>query len=348
MARDALAPVCYFQPQTAMPTRISVLGDGAWGTAIALVLARLPEHVVTLWSAREENGRILRERRENVRLLPGVPIPESVQLTTDIRLAADADLLVAAVPTVYLRATFAQVAKNLPRDRPVLSLAKGMENGTFLRPTEILAEILGTERLAVLSGPSHAEEVSRGQPTSVVVASTDLDLARWIQQHFRAEFFRVYTNLDVVGVELGGALKNVIGIAAGIGDGLGLGDNAKAALLTRGLAEMARFGVALGAEHQTFYGLAGLGDLVTTCISPHGRNHRVGVRLGQGEKLAPILSSMLMVADGVFTARSVHERATRMGLDMPITAEIYRVLYEDKDPRVAVTDLMLRRPRGEV
>ena len=196
--------------------------------------------------------------------------------------------------------------------------------------------------MAVLSGPSHAEEVSRGLPTSVVAASDDLELARWVQQHFSTDRFRVYTNLDVIGVELAGALKNVIGIAAGISDGLGFGDNAKSALLTRGLVEMARFGVALGAEPQTFFGLAGLGDLITTCVSPHGRNRHVGERLARGERLADILAGMKMVAEGVYTARSVHERATRMGIAMPITAEVYRVLYEDKDPRAAVNDLMVR------
>jgi glycerol-3-phosphate dehydrogenase (NAD(P)+) len=331
-----------------MRTSFAVLGDGAWGTAIALLLAQDPRHRVTLWSAREDSGRVLRERRENVRLLPGVPIPEAVELTTDVARAVDgADLWVMAIPTVYLRATLARVAPALRPAAPVLSLAKGLENETFLRPTEIVTEVLGVRRVAVLSGPSHAEEVSRGLPTSVVAASTDLGLARQVQQAFATERFRVYTNLDPVGVELGGALKNVIGIAAGISDGLGFGDNAKSALLTRGLVEMTRFGVALGAEPQTFAGLAGLGDLITTCVSRHGRNRRVGERLGRGERLADILGGMSMVAEGVYTARSVHERAARMGIDMPITAEVYRVLYEGKDPRAAVDDLMLRAPKGE-
>lgn len=331
-----------------MPTQFAVLGDGAWGTAIALLLARNPRHRVILWSAREENGRILRERRENVRLLPGVPIPESVELTTDIAHAAGgADLWIAAIPTVYLRDTLRRVAPALRDDRPVLSLAKGLEIDTFLRPTEIIRQVLGVGHVAVLSGPSHAEEVSRGMPASLVAASADLDLARWLQQCFSSERFRIYTSLDVVGVELAGALKNVVGIAAGISDGLGFGDNAKSALLTRGLVEMARFGVALGADHETFFGLAGMGDLITTCISRHGRNRQVGERLARGEKLAGILASMSMVAEGVYTARSVHQRATRMDIEMPITAEVYRVLYEDKDPRTAVDDLMTRQPRSE-
>jgi glycerol-3-phosphate dehydrogenase (NAD(P)+) len=331
-----------------MSTKFAVLGDGAWGTAIALLLAQNSRHRVVLWSAREENARILRERRENLRLLPGVPIPPAVELTTDIEQASTgADAYIAATPTVYLRETLTRIKSALAKDRPVISLAKGLENQTFLRPTQIANQVLGSEEVAVLSGPSHAEEVSRGLPTTVVAASADPDLARWIQQHFSSERFRVYTNQDTVGVELAGALKNIIGIAAGISDGLGFGDNAKAALLTRGLVEMARFGVAMGAEHQTFYGLAGMGDLITTCVSRHGRNRRVGERLAGGEKLAQILNSMSMVAEGVFTTRSVHDKAGRMEIEMPITSEIYRVLYEDKDPLQAVSDLMLREPRSE-
>jgi len=331
-----------------MTTTFAILGAGAWGTAIGLVLAKNAAHRVRLWSARPENARLLQERRENVRLLPGVAIPATIQLTTDIREAvAAADLLIAAIPTVHLRTALEAIAAAVPADRPILSLAKGLENQSFLRPTEILRQLLRVRHVAVLSGPSHAEEVARNLPTSVVVASSDLDLARWIQQHFSTDRFRVYTNLDVIGVELAGALKNVIGIAAGISDGLDCGDNAKAALLTRGLAEMTRFGVAHGAEPQTFAGLAGVGDLIATCMSRHGRNRQVGECLAKGEQMAQILARMTMVAEGVFTARSVHERATRMGLGMPITAEVYRVLYENKNPRAAVNDLMLREPKPE-
>jgi glycerol-3-phosphate dehydrogenase (NAD(P)+) len=331
-----------------MPIQFAVLGDGAWGTAIALLLAQKKEHKVILWSAREENAQILREQRENVRLLPGVPIPETVALTTDIDEAVTgADLYIAAIPTVYLRQTLTPTRPALRKDVPVLSLAKGMENGTFLLPSEIVRQLLGSSRVAVLSGPSHAEEVSRGCPTTVVVAGLDEDLSRWIQERFGTERFRVYTNGDLIGVELAGALKNVIGLAAGISDGLGFGDNAKAALLTRGLVEMARFGIALGAQQQTFFGLAGLGDLITTCVSRHGRNRRVGERLARGEKLPDILASTSMVAEGVYTARSVHEKAIRMNIAMPITSEVYRVLYQDKDPLAAVNDLMLRQPTSE-
>ncbi len=332
-----------------MVTKIAVLGDGAMGTTCALLLARKPEHHVVLWSAREQNARILRERRENVRLLPGVPIPPSIHLTTDIEQAqAGAELLVLAIPTVYLRQTLTPIAPVLCRERPpVVSVAKGLEMDTFLRPTEIIREVLGERPLAALSGPSHAEEISRGLPASVVVASRDAALASWIQTLFSDDRFRVYTNADLLGVELAGALKNIIGLAAGISDGLGFGDNAKSALLTRALVEIIRFGVAHGAERATFFGLAGIGDMITTCISPHGRNRRVGELLGQGQKLADILAGMAQVAEGVYTTRSVHDQAAKMGLDMPITAEVYRVLYEDKDPSQAVQDLMLREPRPE-
>jgi glycerol-3-phosphate dehydrogenase (NAD(P)+) len=331
-----------------MPIPFAILGAGAWGTAIGLVLAKDPAHQVRLWSARPENAKLLHERRENVRLLPGVPIPHSVHLTTDIVDAVrGAELLICAIPTVHLRTTLERIARSVPRDRPVLSLAKGLENASFLRPSEILRQVLAVSDVAVLSGPSHAEEVSRNLPTSVVVAGSDLPLARWIQQRFSTDRFRVYTSLDVVGVELAGALKNVIGIAAGISDGLGFGDNAKAALLTRGLAEMTRFGVAHGAEASTFPGLAGMGDLITTCMSRHGRNRHVGECLAKGAKLPQILQGMTMVAEGIFTTRSVYERAQRLGLSMPIVAEVYRTLYEDKDPLAAVNDLMLREPTRE-
>jgi glycerol-3-phosphate dehydrogenase (NAD(P)+) len=326
----------------------AVLGAGGWGTAIAVVLAQDPRHRVTLWSARPEHAAPLLTRRENVRFLPGVPIPESIQLTTQISQATrGADLLITAIPTIYLRETLRRVAGEVPKSCPILSLTKGLEIATFLRPTEILAQTLGDHPFAVLSGPSHAEEVARGLPTTLVAASQDMELARWVQQRLSTERFRVYTNQDLIGVELAGALKNIIGIAAGINDGLGFGDNSKSALLTRGLAEMARFGVALGADQPTFWGLAGMGDLITTCASRHGRNRQVGVRLGQGEKPADILASMTMVAEGVYTTRSVHDKAAQMGIPMPITTEVYRVLYEQKDPKQAVSDLMLREPKGE-
>jgi glycerol-3-phosphate dehydrogenase (NAD(P)+) len=329
-----------------MSVKFAILGDGAWGTAVAIHLAQNPDHRVFLWSARADNGRLLQQRRENVRLLPGVAIPPEVELTTDIKDTAGADLWITAIPTLYLRETVKRAAA-LAGTTPVLSLTKGLENETFLRPSEILSEVLGPRPVAVLSGPSHAEEVSRGLPTTLVAACRDIDLSVWVQERFSTNRFRVYTNQDVIGVELGAAVKNIIGIAAGINDGLALGDNAKSALITRGLVEMARFGVALGADHHTFFGLAGLGDLITTCISPHGRNRRVGQQLGAGARLPDIVAGMSMVAEGVSTARSVHEKALKLGIEMPITAEVFRVLYENKDPRRAVTDLMMRDPTSE-
>ena len=312
-----------------------------------MVLAQDSNHHVALWSARPENAT-WHARRENVRLLPGVQIPAGILLTTDIRQAVEgAELLVIAIPTVHLRATLGRIAAEIPRATPLLSLVKGLENHTFRRPTEIAFEVLGPRPVATLSGPSHAEEVSRGLPTTLVVASEDLTLAQWVQQSFATDRFRIYTNLDLAGVELAGALKNVIGIAAGINDGLGLGDNSKSALLTRGLAEMARFGVALGAHSQTFWGLAGMGDLITTCISRHGRNRAVGERLGKGEKLADIQASTATIAEGVSTARSVYEKATSMQIPMPICTEVYRVLHESKNPRAAVGALMQRELRSE-
>ena len=330
-----------------MPTTFAILGSGGWGTAIAVLLAQKGGYEVRLWSAHAEAARHLKETRENARLLPGVRIPDSVTITDDPAIAvAGADCWVTAIPTAYLRATIARFSLLRSADVPLVSLTKGLEVGTFHRPTEILGEVLKTDRLAVLSGPSHAEEVARGLPTSVVVAAADLELAVWVQQHFGTDRFRVYTNADSLGVELAGALKNVIGIAAGVCDGLGFGDNAKAALLTRGVVEMTRFGVAHGAEHETFHGLAGMGDLITTCFSPHGRNRRLGYRLGKGEPLADVLAGP-QVAEGVLTSRSVFERTTRMGLDMPIMTGVYRVLHEGQPPLAAVQDLMTRRQKQE-
>jgi glycerol-3-phosphate dehydrogenase (NAD(P)+) len=331
-----------------VPTTIAVLGDGGWGTAVALLLARSPDHRVRLWSARPESAAGLRQNRENVRYLPGVPIPESVQLVTDPAAAVEgADLWVEAIPTVHLRNTLGRFRDLGGATVPVVSLTKGIELSTFRRPSEIIGDVLGTERVVALSGPSHAEEVARGMPTSVVVAGADPALTTWVQGLFVTDRFRVYTNPDLVGVELAGALKNVIGIAAGICDGLGFGDNAKSALLTRGLVEMTRFGMALGAEHDTFQGLAGVGDLITTCFSPHGRNRRVGERLGRGETLTQIQATMPAVAEGVTTAKSVHERTRPLELEMPITTVVYRVLYEGASPADGVTELMSRRSGSE-
>jgi len=330
-----------------MPTTFAILGSGGWGTAIAVLLAQNPQHRVRLWSAHAEVARQLRDTRENARLLPGVSLPESLKITDVPAEATEgADCWVTAIPTAYLRATLTQFVP-IRSNAPVISLTKGLEVGTFRRPSEIIGELLGTGRnIAVLSGPSHAEEVVRGMPTSVAVAAADLNLAVWVQERFGTDRFRVYTNGDLIGVELAGALKNVVGIAAGVCDGLGFGDNAKAALLTRGMVEMTRFGVAHGAEPATFSGLAGIGDLITTCFSPHGRNRRVGYRLGKGEPLTAVLAGP-QVAEGVYTSRSVYDRVTQMRLDAPIMTAVYRVLHEGQNPLVAVQDLMTRQQKQE-
>jgi glycerol-3-phosphate dehydrogenase (NAD(P)+) len=328
-------------------TTFAVLGSGGWGTAIAVLLAQNPGHRVRLWGAHAETVERIRNDRENARLLPGVRIPDEVEITDDAATAVEgADCWVTAIPTAFLRDTIGRFARVRRADVPVVSLTKGLEVGTFRRPTEIIGETLRAWRLAVLSGPSHAEEVAKGLPTSVVAAAGDLRLAMWVQERFGTDRFRVYTNEDLVGVELAGALKNVIGIAAGVCDGLGFGDNARAALLTRGMVEMTRFGVSLGADASTFAGLAGIGDLITTCFSPHGRNRRVGYRLGKGEPLADVLAGP-QVAEGVFTSKSVHERATKMGIEAPIMTGVYQMLHEGKPPLAVVQDLMTRRQRDE-
>ncbi len=330
-----------------MPTTFAILGSGGWGTAIAVLLAQNPEHRVRLWSAHADVARQLQDARENVRLLPGVPLPPALQISDDPHEATEgADCWVTAIPTAFLRDTLSCFVP-LESKAPVISLTKGIEVGTFRRPSEIIAELLGAGRnIAVLSGPSHAEEVVRGMPTSVAVAADDLNLAVWVQQRFGTDRFRVYTNGDLIGVELAAALKNVVGIAAGVCDRLGFGDNAKAALLTRGMVEMTRFGVAHGAGTATFSGLAGIGDLITTCFSPHGRNRRVGYRLGKGEPLAAVLAGP-QVAEGVYTSRSVYDRVTQMRLDAPIMTAVYRVLHEGQNPLAAVQDLMTRRQKQE-
>lgn len=326
---------------------ILVIGDGAWGTTLAALLSRKGERV-TLWSAFPEYAEILRRTRQNAKFLPGVAIPEAVRIVSrDSGALGPFDLAVAAVPTQFIRPTLEESAAQFGRPGAVVSVAKGIENETLERPTEILAEALAPKRLAVMSGPSHAEEVARDLPTTVVAASSDAAFAAEVQRAFSTERFRVYTSTDVAGVELAGALKNVIALAAGICDGLGFGDNSKAALLTRGLVEIARLGEALGARRSTFAGLAGMGDLITTCYSPFGRNLAVGRAVGKGEKLADILARMEQVAEGVPTTRSAHSLARRLGVEMPITEQVYLILFENKSPRRGVVDLMQRELKPE-
>jgi glycerol-3-phosphate dehydrogenase (NAD(P)+) len=331
-----------------MSSRVTVIGGGAMGTACAIVLSENPDQQVSLWARNPDHAAEMAETRENQRLLPGVSIPSPITITSDITTAvADSDLLVMAVPTAFLRDCLNDISPALNNDRPVVSVIKGIENETFLRPSEIIGEVLGSRAVVSLSGPSHAEEITRRLPATVVAASGDLALARRVQQTFTTDRFRVYTNVDIIGVELAAALKNVIAIAAGICDGLGYGDNAKSALMTRGLVEMTRFGTSLGALPETFAGLAGMGDLITTCVSPYSRNRKVGERLGAGETLDQILQSMEAVAEGVWTTRSVHELAEQQGIDMPITAEVFRVLFEGKPALEATDSLMMRPPRNE-
>ena len=329
-----------------MPT-LAILGSGGWGTALAVVLGQRPEHRVRLWSYRGDVADRLNRLRENTQQLAGVRIPDAVDITASVEDATrGADVWITAIPTAYLRSTLKLFHKVAEPGTPVVSLTKGIEIETFRRPSEIIRRELGMPRVVVLSGPSHAEEVARGGPTSLVAASEDAALAAWVQLHVGSDRLRVYTNSDLIGVELAGALKNVLAIAAGICDGLNFGDNAKAALLTRGLVEMQRFGVTHGADPATFHGLAGIGDLMTTCFSPHGRNRRVGERLARGEKLEALLAGP-QVAEGIFTAKSVYERLTRAGLEAPILQGVYRVLYEGQSPREAVDELLGRPQRGE-
>ena len=331
-----------------MTTKIAILGGGAMATACAILLAEHPDQKVSIWARNPEYANQMQRDRENRRLLPGVLLPENISITSDLeRALSDAEYLVAAIPTQFLRSTLVKVKPLLKQPRPVISVIKGIENETFLRPSEIINDVLGNNGVVALSGPSHAEEVARRLPATVVAASGDLGLARQVQRMFNTQRFRVYTNLDLIGVELAGALKNVIAIAAGISDGLGYGDNAKSALMTRGLVEIMRFGVRFGAEAGTFSGLAGMGDLITTCVSGYGRNRRVGERLGRGESLAQILEGMDAVAEGVTTARSVFEISEQEGIETPIISEVYRVLFEKKSAADATNSLMLRPLRAE-
>jgi glycerol-3-phosphate dehydrogenase (NAD(P)+) len=327
--------------------RVAVLGAGGMGTALALLFSRSARDV-RLWARDPGRAAEIARTRENARHLPGVRLPEGVLVTHDAaEAAAGADLLVIGVPSAFLRATLTGLAHQIPPDVPALSLVKGIENGTFARPSRIIADALGARPVAVLSGPSHAEEFARDLPASVVVAGPDESLCVAVRDALNRGMFRVYTNPDAVGVELGGALKNILGIAAGVCDGLGLGDNAKAALLTRGLAEITRFGAALGATQPTFFGLAGMGDVITTCYSRHGRNRWVGEQLGLGRPLDVVLAGMANVAEGVPTTRSVHDQARERGVAVPITDELHAILFGGKSPRAALADLFDRLPKAE-
>lgn len=326
---------------------IAVLGAGGWGTALALLCER-GGHRVSLWARSERDIQLIRRDGENKRLLPGVQIPENIELTTDLSVAKAAEIIILAVPSKAVREMAGKLAACGVGRCLIVNAGKGFEEGTLLRLSQVIGQELEESRVVVLSGPSHAEEVSRGIPTTVVVASEDTDAAQYIQDTFMAPDFRVYVNHDIVGVELGGALKNVIALAAGVCDGLGLGDNAKAALMTRGITEMARLGVALGGNAQTFAGLSGIGDLIVTCTSMHSRNRRAGILIGEGMTAQQAIEKVGMTVEGYLTTRSAYALAQKTGVDMPIVKECYQVLFENKDPGVAIRDLMMREKKHEI
>ncbi|HOK03675.1 MAG TPA: NAD(P)H-dependent glycerol-3-phosphate dehydrogenase [Victivallales bacterium] len=332
-----------------MKINATVLGDGAWGTAIALLL-HLNGHKVSLWGAFPENICEIRKTRENSRFLPGIRIPEEIGLFEDGNEAIKkSELVVLAIPSQFLRSVLRNLNVELFKDKMILNLAKGIENNTLKRVSEVFSEeVKKSKAYAVLSGPSHAEEVSVNQPTAVVVASKSKEYAILIQKIFMNKNFRVYTSNDVIGVELGGALKNIYAIAAGISDGMKLGDNAKAALITRAIAELARLGKILGGKQETFSGLSGTGDIIVTCMSKHSRNRFVGEELGKGRKLNDILASMgNVVAEGVKTTNSAFNLAKKYNVDTPIINEVYSGLYDNKDPRSCLIDLMTRKAKSE-
>lgn len=330
--------------------RIGMIGAGSWGTALALVLHE-NGHQVRCWTIDEESLMDIRNNHENSRYLPGIKIPAEIIFTSDLKLIVeDPDVIVNAVPTQVTRSALSLV-KEIFTDQGQLwvSVSKGIENKTYKRISQVIEEVMEVpaERIAALSGPSHAEEVARKIPTAIVSASKNIETARKIQKVFMNQYLRIYANDDVTGVELGGALKNIIALAAGICDGSGYGDNTKAALMTRGLVEISRLGVKMGARPQTFAGLSGMGDLIVTCMSRHSRNRYVGEQIGKGRTLKEVLDEMVMVAEGVKTTESAYEMAKLQKVEMPITEQIYKVLFENKSPAKAMLDLMTRASKIE-
>lgn len=328
-----------------MSAHITILGDGGWGTALGLVLHR-NGHKVTVWGIDPAYTAEVNATHSNSRFLPGIPMPPDMRFTSDRAEATrTAEAIVVAVPSKFYRPTLESFRGLIAPDTPVISVSKGLLDDRRL--SDWCQELLGLNAVAALSGPSHAEEVAKSAPTAVTIASPDAALADTFQSLFSQTCFRVYTSSDIVGVELGGALKNVIAIAAGISDGLGFGDNTKAALITRGLAELIRLGTAAGGQPETFAGLSGVGDLIVTCGSKLSRNRGFGERIGKGETMAEIEASMTMVAEGVFNARTARTLAEHLGVSAPITSEVYSILYEDKPPKAAMEDLLSRDPKAE-
>ena len=327
--------------------KIAVIGDGGWGTANALLLCGYG-HDVTLWGAFPEYVEEMRRTRRNDRFLKGVELPEALKLTADREEAVKgAEVVVLAPPSKYFTSVVGGFKGLVTKDMLVVSITKGLCEKTNRRMTDLGAEILGTGPIVTLAGPTHAEEVSRRIPTAIVAACEDPERAKRVQEVWSGPLFRVYTSSDPVGVEIGGAVKNVIAIAVGCSDGMGFGDNTRAALITRGLAEMKRFVLAYGGRPETLSGLAGIGDLIVTCTSVHSRNHSVGERLGKGEKIKDILGSMQMVAEGVWNSKVVHEIANDLGVEMPICDLVYALCYEDFDARKAVQSMMSRELKSE-
>ena len=327
---------------------VAVIGSGSWGTALAVLLANKGCHV-KLWSfAAEETAELLRDK-ENKRFMPGVPLPYNIDCSNDIGYCIkDSAFIVSAVPSKAVRETAKKIKEYLlPAEQPVISVSKGLDANTFQRLSEVIRSEIPDVQLAVLSGPSHAEEVARHMPTTNVVAADTVELAEKVQDLFMYQNFRVYVSEDMPGVEYGGALKNVIALCAGIADGLGLGDNAKAALMTRGMTEIARLGIAMGARLETFFGLTGMGDLIVTCTSMHSRNRRAGILIGRGKSADEAIAEVKMVVEGVPAAVAGYRLSQKAGVEMPITAEAYKVLFENKSAKEAVLGLMTRQRRHE-
>jgi glycerol-3-phosphate dehydrogenase (NAD(P)+) len=328
---------------------VTVLGAGSWGTTLALILNE-NHHQVNCWSFDENDISQINQSKENKKFLPGIKLPDSIKFTANLNQSmASAEVVVVAIPSHAVRSVIKSLhLKNNP-EMVWVNVAKGIENKTLMRVSEVISEAgsIPPENIAVLYGPTHAEEVSRKIPSAIVAASISKSTATLVQELFITEYFRVYANMDIIGVELGGSLKNIIAVAAGICDGAGLGDNTKAALITRGLVEINRMGVKLGAKPDTFAGLSGMGDLIVTCTSHHSRNRYVGEQIGKGRKLQDILNEMVMVAEGVKTTASVHELSQREKVEMPISEQVYLTLFENKPPLDAMRDLMTRDAKIE-
>ena len=327
--------------------RISVIGAGSWGIALANLLAG-NGHDVTVWSIMKDEIDMLDKNHEHLDKLPGVKLNDSIKYTTELEKACkEKDILVLAVPSVYTRSTSHSMAPFITDGQIIVNVAKGVEENTLLTLSEIITEEIPNANVCVLSGPSHAEEVGRGLPTTVVVGSKDQKTAEYLQDTFMNDFFRVYTSSDILGIELGGALKNVVALAAGIADGLGYGDNAKAALITRGISEIARLGIAMGGQFETFCGLTGIGDLIVTCASMHSRNRRAGILIGQGKSAKEAMDEVKMVVEGVYSAKAAMGLSRKYNVDLPIIAEVNKILFENKPPKDVGRCLMNREKKDE-